>query len=104
MILDKIAYVARLSPNQADNDKEMYVEIVPGGIRINVQPADAELIAITDGAYGRTYSAWTTYSGVAIGDRITISGSNQKFIAKGVKDWQMFPLPHTELVLFLGDN
>lgn len=104
MILDKRAYVARLSPNSNDNDKEMYVDILPGGIKINIQPADAELLAITDGAYGRTYVGYTTYSGLAIGDRITTSGRAEVFIVKGLKDWQMPPLPHTELVLLKGDN
>lgn len=103
MILDKRAFVARLSPNSDDNDKEMYVEIVPGGISINIQPANAELVAITDGAFGQTFRAFTTYSGLQIGDQITVSGVNTKYIVKGVNDWNFGPIPHLELVLFKGN-
>lgn len=103
MILDKLVFVARLSPNSDNSDKEAYATITPIGVKMNVQPASPELVAITDGALGRTYQAWTTYSGIQNGDRVTLSGTSKVFIVKGVKDWYFPPIPHLELVLFEGD-
>jgi hypothetical protein len=105
MILDKKASVQRLTPDQSDNDKEQYASVTGlGNIDINIQPASPELVAVTEGALGRTYDAYTTISGIKIGDRITVSGTNDHFIVKGVRDWFFPPIPHLELTLFLGDE
>jgi len=88
-----------------DSDKESYQAVGNyGAIKINVQPATAELTAVADGVFGQTYQAFVTVSGMRIGDRVTISGSNEKFIVKGIQDHNWGPIPHLELVLFKGDN
>lgn len=101
MYLNQVATVARLSRNSNDNDKEMYAQIAT--VSINVQPATPELSAVSDGVYGEVSRAFVTYSGVQVGDRITISGTNKAYIVKGVNDWNYAPIPHLELVLFKGD-
>lgn len=105
MYLDKIASVERLTPTEADADKEQYQAVGNyGAIPINVQPASAELTAISEGSFGKTFRAFTTVSGIKISDRITISGTGDIFIVQGVQNHQWGPLPHLELVLFEGDN
>lgn len=103
MIFDKKANFARLSPDSDNNDKEAYAVYIAGA-PINIQPASPELIAISEGALGQTYKAFTTVSGVQIGDRITVSGVNDHYIVRGVDDWNWGMLPHIELVLFKGDK
>jgi len=105
MFLDKVATVYRLSPNAEDNDKEKYVAVGNlQALKINVQPASAEVTALNEGQAGRTFTGFVTISGILIGDQLTISGTNQKFLVKGVEDWFFSPIPHLELVLFRGDN
>lgn len=105
MILNLKADVSRLTPDSGDSDKEQYASINGlGNIDINIQPASAELIAITEGAVGLTFEAFTSISGIFIGDRITVSGTGDKFIVKGVRDWFFAPIPHLELILFKGDE
>lgn len=105
MFLDKVASVDRLQPTVADTDKEQYRAVGNyNAIKINIQPATAELTAIAGGVYGQTFRGYVSVSGIRISDRITISGSNDKFIVKGVEDHFYGPLPHLELILFKGDN
>jgi glutamate synthase domain-containing protein 3 len=104
MYLDKIASVERLMPTAANNNKENYQAVGNyAAIRINVQPASAELTAVSEGVFGQTFQAFVTVSGIRIGDRITISGSGQKLIVKGIQDHNWGPIPHLEIVLFKGD-
>jgi len=103
MYLNQKARVERLSPTQSDNDKEQYATIIPS-IPINVQPSSSELLAVAGGVYGKTYTGFITYSGMQIGDRVTISGTNKTLIVQGVADWNYGPLPHLEITLFEGDN
>jgi len=105
MIFDKKASVQRFTSDSGDSDKEQYASVDGlGNININIQPASAELIAITEGAVGLTFEAFVSISGIFIGDRITVSGTGDKFIVKGVRDWFFDPIPHLELILFKGDE
>lgn len=105
MFFEKTARVERLIPTIADTDKEQYAEVGNyGNIQINIQPASAELTAVSNGVYGQTFQAFTAVSGINIGDRITVSGSNAIFIVNGKQDWQYAPIPHLELTLFKGDD
>lgn len=101
MFFDKNATVSRLSPTPSDINKEVYV--ILANIRINIQPASAELVAVSEGVYGQTFQAFTTFSGIEVGDLITVSGTNDKFTVKGVGEWTFPPIPHLEIVLFKGD-
>lgn len=105
MFFEKIASVARLSPLSSDSNKEQYAEItIYGAIEINIQPATPELTAIADGAYGQVFLGFVTASGIALGDRITVSGTADQYIVRGIANWNYAPIPHLELTLFKGDN
>lgn len=105
MFFERNVSVQRLTAGAVDSDKENYAEITAyNNVKINIQPATAALTAVAEGVYGQTYQAFVTISGIRIGDRLTVSGTNDKFIVKGVNDWNYGPLPHCELILFKGDN
>lgn len=105
MYLDKVVSVQRLTPTTLDSDKEQYQAVGNyGAIKMNIQPASAELTAVSEGVFGQTFQAFTTVSGLRIGDRITVSGSNQQFIVKGIQDYYWGPIPHLEVILFKSDN
>lgn len=105
MFYDKTGSVERLTVTVGDSDKEQY-QAVTGleAIKLNVQPASAELTAISEGVFGQTFRAFVGPLSLKIGDRITISGANTKYIVKGIQNFNWGPIPHLELVLFLGDN
>lgn len=97
------AQVSRLSPLAGNSDKERY-SVITVSIPIDIQPASAQIIAISEGRWGQTFQAFVTYSGIAIGDQITVSGTGDVYKVKGINNWNRGPLPHIELILFQGDN
>lgn len=105
MILNKIVAVARLTKNPLNASKESYQAVGNmQAIGMNIQPAEADLIAVSEGVYGQTFQAFTSVSGIQVGDQITVSGTADVFIVHGVKNQYYGPIPHLELVLFLGDQ
>lgn len=105
MFFEKVASIERLTVVVGSSDKEQYQPVGNmSGVRINIQPASAELTAVSNGVYGQTYRGFVSVSGIKISDRITISGTSKQFIVKGIQDWFYSPIPHLELVLFEGDN
>ena len=64
-----------LSEDQSNSDRERF-SLVKAGLRVNIQPAGLEYIATQpDGAIGKLYRCFTTYSGCQIGMRMLISGT-----------------------------
>ena len=105
LYLDKVVSIERLTPTDSDTDKEQYRAVGNyGAVRMNIQPASAELTAVSDGVYGQTYQAFVTVSGIKIGDRVTVTATGDKYIVKGISDHNWGPIPHLEIVLFKGDN
>lgn len=105
MYLDKIVSIQRLSPTSSDSDKESYQQVGNyHNVKMNIQPASAEVTALAEGVFGQTYQAFATVSGIKIGDRVTISGTGQQFFVKGINNHMWGPIPHLEIVLFEGDN
>lgn len=105
LIADKIVSNSRLTVTSNDSDKEQYQPVSNmTAVPMNIQPATAEFTAVANGVYGQTYQAYTEINGFKIGDRITVSGSGDKYTVKGVNDWYNAVLPHLELVLFKEDN
>jgi len=105
MYFDKKVTIKRLSATQADADKENW-QPVSGlqNIEANLQPASPEDVAITGGVFGKTYTMYTTHSGINDGDRVTISGLftdgitlNKELEVGGVGNWSFQPLPHFEI-------
>lgn len=67
---------------------------------MNIQPASAELTVLSEGQLGKTFRFFTTYSGMGIGYRVTVSGTDLVYEVKGIDDWNFGPMPHYEGVLF----
>ena len=112
MFLDQVGFVATLQPIPGNADKEVYTTysgfLGPQGIRtaaipINIQPADLQLVALTDGVVGKTFKGFTTASGVVDGMRITVSGTNERYIVQGRGEYN-FVLDTYELILSKGDR
>jgi hypothetical protein len=108
-ILDKIVFVARLEKKSSDIDKERYVthsgylgtgQIPTAAVRMNIQPASAETQVLVEGVFGKTYTAFTSSSGVVEGMQLTVSGTGQQYFVRGreVHDNGILP-DHYELVL-----
>ncbi len=95
MILDKKVSVSRLVATSGDTDKETY-ETLSGAeaIKMNIQPAGGELTVLAEGQYGKTFRFFTTYSGLGVGMRITVSGTSDTYNVKGIEDWNFGALPH----------
>lgn len=108
MLLDKTAFVARMTRDISDADKEAFVThsgfvgplgIATAAIKINIQPADAQLVAISDGVIGKTYKAFTRASGVLEGMRLTISGTGERYMVTGREPYNYGVEEHYELTV-----
>lgn len=65
----------RLSKESADQDKEKY-GLIYAGLKVNIQPAGLEYTAMQpDGAIGKLFRCFTTYSGCQIGMILVSSGT-----------------------------
>lgn len=90
---------------QGDADKEEYATVAGmQGFAVNVQPANAETVALVNGVFGKTYTIFTKTRGVRDGDRLTVSGSwldgqstNKQLQVMNVGNWDFGPLPHFEI-------
>lgn len=111
-IQDKTVVVARLVKSSSDIDKEQYTTHsgylgsngeVSAAVKMNIQPASPEMTALAEGVYGKTFSAFTSSSGVVEGMRLTVSGTSQNYIVRGreVHDNGILP-KHYELLLTKG--
>lgn len=113
MLLDKRVFVSRLRKNVSDSDKEAYVTHSgfrgPGGIataaiKINIQPASAELTVLSEGSIGKTFKGFTLASGVVEGMRLTQSGTLQQYKVIGREVFDYGVNIHYELVLTKDDR
>ena len=104
MFFDTNAFHFILTPSQGGGSEE-YTQVA--NFKINVQPMSAEEAAFAGAMYGKTYTGFTTYSGLNINDIITLSGttsvSGTQYLVKGIMDHNSGPLPHFELTLTLPD-
>ncbi len=104
MYFDKYATLERLTQTAGDSDKEEYTAVAMPAFRVNVQPANAETIALTEGIVGKTYTLFTKATGIRDGDRVTISGewingvaTNKQLQVSNVGNWHFWPLRHFEI-------
>lgn len=108
MLQDKVAIVATLTAE--GGDKEGYTTysgflergVASAAVRVNIQPASAELTAFSDGQMFKTYKAFTSASGIVEGMRLTVSGTNDTFTVKGREKYDYGVGQHYELVLIKG--
>ena len=70
-----------------------------GYVQINIQPATPELTAIAEGEMFKTYRAFVTNSGVVETMRVTVSGTNTKYIVRGREVYDYGSGQHIELTL-----
>jgi len=101
MVLETVVSIQRLQAG-ANPNQESYVTILQG-VRMHISPASPQITAVMEGVYGNTYQAYTKISGIKMGDQVTISGSNTKYVVKGANQHPS-PLPHMELILFGGEH
>lgn len=104
MYFDKYATLQRLTQISGDTDKEEFTEVARPAFRVNVQPANAETVALVEGVFGKTYTLFTKAIGIKDGDRVTISGTwtdgetlNKQLQVANVGNWSFYPLPHFEI-------
>lgn len=103
IIYQQDASVRKLEPDAADADKEGFTEFIPN-LKVNVQPAGPEYIALTPvGETGKLFRGFTTRSGISEGmilvtsGTVTVSGMRLKVL--GVADWRGPMGRHFELIL-----
>lgn len=101
MILDNIISISRLVRDIDNQDKEQYApNLALQNIKCQIQPASPEQTAISDGVFAQTYLGFTTESGFLTGDRVTVSGTGEKMVIRGIENWTMPDVaPHYELTL-----
>ena len=106
MILDKTVFVSKISPDSTPNKEyyPTYSGFLFGGVRsaavkMNIQPASAELTMMAEGEMFKTYKAFTMASGVVEGMRVTVSGTNDTYTVKGREKYDYIVGQHYELVL-----
>ncbi len=107
MIEDKTVFVSKITSDGAGTDKETYTTysgflehgLRSSAVRMNIQPASAELTAISDGEVFKTFKAFTSNSGIVEGMRVTVSGTNDIYTVKGREKFDYVIGIHYELVL-----
>lgn len=107
MLEDKIVIISKITSDGHGTDKETYTTysgflehgLRSAAVRMNIQPASAELTAISEGEVFKTYKAFTSNSGVVEGMRVTVSGTNDIYTVKGRERFDYGVGQHYELVL-----
>src|SRR5260370_34558371 len=90
LFLSQYVQVEHYTPDLVNSQTEGYIQDVGlQAVKVNIQPASAEIIALNNGAMGKTYTVFTTNSGILHTDRITtVSGvvgtpNGIQYIVKG---------------------
>ncbi len=92
--------VEHLNPDADNANKEGYLpDLSLVGVKANIQPSTPEVVALYGGAYGKVYSMYTTASGILETDRVTVSGTSQKYIVKGKQNFNYSVLQHCHYIL-----
>ena len=112
MYFDKIVFVEVLAPYSSNIKQESYIahsgfagpNAAPtSALRMNIQPMSAQMTILVDGVIGKTFTGFTTASGLTEGMRVTISGTQEQFIVRGRQNYDYGPLQHSEVTLFKRD-
>lgn len=100
VITDAVVAIQRLTKDSDDTDKEQYqVNEALKSVKCQIQPAAREDTEIVDGVFAQTNIMFTSYSGLQVGDKVTVSGTGQVYKISGIEDWSMDPMPHYEIKL-----
>ena len=108
IIYKSTANLFRLNRESASSDREGY-QLVYTGLRVNIQPAGLEYTATQpDGAIGKLFRGFTTYSGCQIGMLLVVSGttttSGFRYDITGVEPFEGPMGRHYELLVRKSTN
>ena len=103
MFFDKTAIVSRLIRDDPITDQETFRPDNTFVAFVNIQPASAELTAMSDGQMFKTYKAFTTNSGVVEGMLLTVSGTGEVYRVRGREPFPYRMGAHYELTLAKSD-
>jgi hypothetical protein len=99
---DRYVSVEHLVKDSASLKKWGYVaDVGLVYIPVNIQPASPDTVNLYGGAMGSMFTmfAGPTASGILDGDRLTVSGSGEKYIVNGRENFDYGPGQHIEFVL-----
>lgn len=103
MLLPTAVLIQRLDRDNPTADKEGFVTASGVGSAgyafVNIQPASAELTALSEGEVFKTYLCFTTISGIAEPMRLTVSGTQDTYIVRGREVYNYGANTHYELTL-----
>lgn len=103
IIYKSTANLFRLNRESGDADREKY-QLLYTGLKVNIQPAGLEFTATQpDGAIGKLFRGFTTYSGCQIGMQLVMSGttttSGYRYDIQGVEPFEGPMGRHWELLV-----
>ena len=102
VLTDKYISVEHLEPDNNNANKEGYVsDIGLLHVAVNIQPTSPEMIELYGGSYGKAHTMFTTASGIIETDRVTVSGTTEKYIVKGKQIFNYQVGQHSEYYLEL---
>lgn len=113
MILDSTVLVSILAPGSSIADKETYINhpcfldpagVATNAVKVNIQAADAQLVALSEGVLGKTYRIFTTASGLVEGMKLTISGTGEAYYVRGRERFTNPLGKHYELLAVTRDD
>jgi hypothetical protein len=94
---DKFVSVEHLALDNGSNYKQgYYADLSLSSVPVNIQPSSPEIAALYGGAYGKSYTMYTTQSGILETDRITVISGTKQFIVKGKQNFDYEPIQHSE--------
>ena len=99
---DTYIKVEHLNLDIGNSNTEGYtVDVGLAAVKVNIQPSSPEVTVLYNGAFGKSYTMFTTNSGILETDRVTtVSGSYTKvFIVKGKQYFNYSLGQHLELFL-----
>ncbi len=108
-LMNHTVFVSRLTKSSADADKEQYTthsgylgpgQISTAAVKVNIQPASAEVSMLVGGVFGKTFNCYTNCSGIVETMRLTMSGTGEEYFVRGRQKHDNGILPATyELIL-----
>jgi hypothetical protein len=111
MLQDQTVFIEILAPYAANNKQESYIAHNafqdPSGaptnaVKMNIQPAGAQMTLLVEGSIGKTFTGFTAASGIVETMRVTVSGTAEQYIVKG-RQYYNIGIPHSELIMFKRD-
>lgn len=99
ILTDKYVSVEHLVKDSGANTEGYVADLGLAAVPVNIQPSSKEVIALNGGMFGKSYTIFTTASGILETDRLTVvSGTySTQYLVKGHEDYGYFDASHYEL-------